>query len=209
MSTLTERSVIHWIKVLPSGDIEIERADQVLRDGVLIGGTNSTQLLQAGQDVSSLVLESEVLAIAAAVWWPDLAQAKAAEMLQAMRDNYASLLAAQAEQAQLLEQANAANHDAAMLAQATRAHQLLEAEIASLDRVQQQIAQREELVKRDVEQADRDAARMLELLERNKRHETDLIAQRERVLAETRELQASYVARDALTDSPASLPTGA
>jgi hypothetical protein len=209
MSTLTERSVIHWIKVLPSGDIEINRADQVLRDGVVVGGTDSTQQLQAGQDVSALALESEVLAIAAAVWWPDQVQAKAAEMLQAMRDNCASLAAAQAEQAQLHEQANAANHDAAMLAQATRAHQLLTAEMATLDDLQKLIAQREELAQRDRDQAERDDARLLELLGRHKQHETDLIAQRERVLAETRELQASYAARDALTDSPAPAPPGA
>jgi hypothetical protein len=205
MSTLTERSVIHWIKVLATGDIEIAGADQVLRNDVVVGGDDVTQLLQAGQDLSALDLPPNVLAIAAAVWWPDQVQAKAAEMLQAMRDNYASFAAAQAEQAQLLEQANAVNHQAALAAAAQREHELQAAEQAAADRLQAQVAKREDLAKRDIDQAERDNAQLVLLIAQHKQHETDLIAQRERVLAETRELALTYVARDKLTDAPAAV----
>ena len=138
---LTERTVLLSIKVEASGRIEVERADQVLRDGELIASTSRVQVLEPDADLTQAGIEPQVLAAAAAWWTPQQQAQGVAAMLDRMRqaqEQAASRL--QATQELLAREeaalAGAKRTRAAVLA----AHAELDAEHASLAQRSAEIA---------------------------------------------------------------------
>jgi hypothetical protein len=70
---LTEQSIIDVINVLSQGQLEIRRADLVLRDGVEITRTYHRHCLKPGDELGN---ENErVVAVANAVWTPAVIEA--------------------------------------------------------------------------------------------------------------------------------------
>ena len=63
---ITELSVIDKIEVLEDGQIQVRRADKVLRDGVEIAKTYHRHVLSPGNDLTNE--DPKVIAIAKAVW---------------------------------------------------------------------------------------------------------------------------------------------
>ena len=63
---ITELSVIDKIEVLEDGQIQIRRADKVLRDGVEIAKTYHRHVLTPGADLRGQ--DAKVVAVANAVW---------------------------------------------------------------------------------------------------------------------------------------------
>lgn len=63
---ITELSVIDKIEVLENGQIQVRRADKVLRDGVEIAKTYHRYVLAPGDDLSGQ--DARVAAVATAVW---------------------------------------------------------------------------------------------------------------------------------------------
>lgn len=62
----TEESVIDKIEVLEDGQIQIRRADRVLKDGVKIAETYYRHVIAPGDDLSKE--DEKVKAVAEAVW---------------------------------------------------------------------------------------------------------------------------------------------
>jgi hypothetical protein len=130
MSELSERTVIHCIKLLPGGRIEVERAEQVLRGDEVIHSRTVAQALDPGQDLSGLALEPEVLAVAAAVWTPAQIEDAIAAMLEAMRAGHAVLQAAERDAEAALEATRADNAAKELEQQQAHAAEMLAAEQA-------------------------------------------------------------------------------
>lgn len=133
---LTERTVLQSIRVSAGGRIEVERADQVLRDGEVIASTSRVQVLEPDADLTQWELEPQVLAVAAAWWTPQQLDQALAGMLDRMRqaqDQAASRLQAAQE---LLAREEAA------LAGAERTRAALAAAHAELDVEHATLAQR-------------------------------------------------------------------
>ena len=63
---ITELSVIDIIEVLEDGQIQVRRADKVLRDGVEIAKTYHRHVLAPGDDLTGQ--DAKVVAIATAAW---------------------------------------------------------------------------------------------------------------------------------------------
>jgi hypothetical protein len=62
----TEQSVIDKIEILPDGQIQVRRADRVLRAGVVIAETLHRHVLRPGDPIADQ--DARVRAVAAAVW---------------------------------------------------------------------------------------------------------------------------------------------
>lgn len=68
--TITEKSIISKIEVLEDGQIQVQRANLVLRDGVEISKELHRHVLEPGD---TLVLEdARVAAVAAVAWTPQV-----------------------------------------------------------------------------------------------------------------------------------------
>lgn len=80
---LTEESVIDKIEVLEMGQIQVRRADKVLRDGVEISKTYHRHVLKPSDDLTNE--DAKVVAIADVTWTPEVVTA------------YEAMLAAQVE----------------------------------------------------------------------------------------------------------------
>ena len=63
---ITELSVIDKIEVLEDGQIQVRRADKVLRDGVEIAKTYHRHVLAPGDDLTGQ--DNRVILIARAAW---------------------------------------------------------------------------------------------------------------------------------------------
>ena len=63
---ITELSVIDKIEILEDGQIQVRRADTVLRDGVEIAKTYHRSVLAPGDDLTNQ--DPRVVAVAHAVW---------------------------------------------------------------------------------------------------------------------------------------------
>jgi hypothetical protein len=72
----TETSEFDLIQVLLDGQIQVRRADKVLKDGVEISKSYWRAVLAPGESVSSY--PANVQAIAAVVWTPEVVAAYAA-----------------------------------------------------------------------------------------------------------------------------------
>jgi hypothetical protein len=64
--TFTEQSVIDRIEILESGQMQIRRADRVLKDGVIISQTYHRHVLSPGDTVTPT--DARLAAVANAVW---------------------------------------------------------------------------------------------------------------------------------------------
>ena len=62
----TEESVIKRIEVLEDGQIQVQRADRVLKDGVLISETLHRHVIEPDQDITNE--DERVQAVAASLW---------------------------------------------------------------------------------------------------------------------------------------------
>jgi urease accessory protein UreE len=65
---ISELSIIDKIEVLEDGQIQVRRADKVLRDGVEIAKTYHRHVLAPGDDLTGQ--DAKVVAVAHAVWAP-------------------------------------------------------------------------------------------------------------------------------------------
>jgi urease accessory protein UreE len=63
---ITELSLIDKIEILEDGQIQVRRADKVLRDGVEIAKTYHRYVLAPGDDLTGQ--DAKVVAIATAAW---------------------------------------------------------------------------------------------------------------------------------------------
>ena len=63
---ITELSVVDKIEILEDGQIQVRRADKVLRDGVEIAKTYHRHVLAPGDDLTNQ--DPRVVAVALAVW---------------------------------------------------------------------------------------------------------------------------------------------
>ena len=68
--TYTEQSIIDRIEVLLDGQIQVRRADRVLKDGVIIAQTYHRHVLEPGQDTKTQ--DARVAAVATAVWTKEI-----------------------------------------------------------------------------------------------------------------------------------------
>lgn len=66
----TELSVIDKIEILEDGQIQVRRADRVLKDGVEISKTYHRHCLVPGNDLTNE--DARVIAIAQATWTPEV-----------------------------------------------------------------------------------------------------------------------------------------
>ena len=73
---ITEKSVISKIEVLEDGQIQVQRANLVLRDNVEIAKEYHRHVLEPGQ--STVAEDARVQAVASAVWTPAVIAARAA-----------------------------------------------------------------------------------------------------------------------------------
>lgn len=64
--TYTEQSVVDKIEILEDGQIQVRRADRVLKNGVVIAQTYHRHVIEPGQDTK--LEDVRVTAIATAVW---------------------------------------------------------------------------------------------------------------------------------------------
>jgi len=67
---ITEQSILAQIHSDPAGNISVQRADQVLRGGVVIASTFHRHVLAPGDDLTDQA--PKVQAIAAATWTPEV-----------------------------------------------------------------------------------------------------------------------------------------
>lgn len=70
---ITELSIVDQISVEARGFVSVRRADKVIRDGVEIASTYHRHVLSPGDDLSNE--DQRVVAIATAVWTPDIVAA--------------------------------------------------------------------------------------------------------------------------------------
>lgn len=96
---LVEKTVLRSVSVI-DGRLEVVRAEQVLRDDVVIHSTDATQVLTADVDLTALQLEPVVLAIAAAVWTPEHVCAACDALLQGMSERHSEIAAADRQKLQ-------------------------------------------------------------------------------------------------------------
>ena len=75
---LTERSVVDKIEVLLTGQIQVRRRDQILKDGVEVAATYHRHVLSPGDDLSNE--DPRVVAIAEATWTPEVIAAYQASL---------------------------------------------------------------------------------------------------------------------------------
>jgi hypothetical protein len=66
---LTQQSVIDKIEVLEGGEVQVRRADRVLKEGVVLVETYHRHVLKPGDDIETE--DPRVQAIARAVWQYD------------------------------------------------------------------------------------------------------------------------------------------
>jgi len=64
-----ERSVIDRIEVLEDGQIQVRRADRVLKDGVIIAQTYHRHVLAPGDTIDSA--DERLVAVTKAIWTKD------------------------------------------------------------------------------------------------------------------------------------------
>ena len=76
---ITEQSIIAQIHSDTAGNISIQRADQVLKDGVVIATSFHRHVLIPGADLSGQ--DPKVQSIAAATWTPELMSAHTATIV--------------------------------------------------------------------------------------------------------------------------------
>lgn len=79
MTTITESSTIDNLNVTEAGCIEVRRADKVLRDGEEIAKTYHRHVLTPGDDLTGQ--DERVVAVATAVWTPEVIAAYQATLL--------------------------------------------------------------------------------------------------------------------------------
>ncbi len=80
---ITEVSVIDKIEVLENFQIQVRRADKVLKDGVEIAKTYHRHVLAPGDDLTGQ--DAKVTKVAKALWTPDVVKAhKAARATAAL-----------------------------------------------------------------------------------------------------------------------------
>ena len=77
---LEEKSVVDKIEVLLSGQIQVRRRDQILKDGVEVAATYHRHVVNPGDDVSNE--DPRVAAIAAATWTDEVVAAYQASLPQ-------------------------------------------------------------------------------------------------------------------------------
>ncbi|HTI86307.1 MAG TPA: hypothetical protein VL966_06865 [Alphaproteobacteria bacterium] len=65
---ITEDSIIETVTVLEDGQINIKRADRILRNGVVVASVPHRHVLEPGADLTDE--DTRVCAIALAVWTP-------------------------------------------------------------------------------------------------------------------------------------------
>lgn len=73
---LTEKSIISKIEVLEAGQIQVQRANLVLRDGVEIAREYHRHVLEPGDNTTGE--DPKVVAVAKAMWTPQVLSAWAA-----------------------------------------------------------------------------------------------------------------------------------
>jgi urease accessory protein UreE len=67
---LEEKSVVDKIEVLLTGQIQVRRRDQILKDGVEVAATYHRHVLNPGDDITNE--DPRVIAIAEATWTPEV-----------------------------------------------------------------------------------------------------------------------------------------
>lgn len=82
MPIITEASTIDSINVTEAGYIEVRRADKVFRDDEEIAKTYHRHVLVPGDDLSEQ--DPKVVAVATAVWTPEVVAAYQASVAEAM-----------------------------------------------------------------------------------------------------------------------------
>ena len=75
---LEEKSVIDQIEVTRNGSVNVRRADLILKDGAEIGKTYHRHVLAPGDDLANE--DAKVVAIAQAVWKPEVIAAYQASL---------------------------------------------------------------------------------------------------------------------------------
>jgi len=76
--SLIEQSVIDQIEVTRNGSVNVRRADLILKDGAEIGKTYHRHVLAPGSDLANE--DAKVVAIAQAVWTPEVLAAYQASL---------------------------------------------------------------------------------------------------------------------------------
>ncbi len=135
MSGLTERITVHHIRAFPDGRIEVERVYQIMRgeDVVSTMVNEKAQLLMPGDDLTGI--EAPVVALAHALWAPEAIADGVARLTADIAARHAKMNA----DAALVE---------AKIATRREGHKGAHAE---LDKEDERIKQRTEVVKRDQE----------------------------------------------------------
>ena len=77
---LEEKSVVDKIEVLLSGQTQVRRRDQILKDGVEVAATYHRHVVNPGDDTSAE--DPRVAAIAAATWTDEVSAAYQASLPQ-------------------------------------------------------------------------------------------------------------------------------
>jgi len=97
---ITEQSIISQVHADAANNISVQRADQVLKDGVVIATSFHRHVLSPGDDLSGQ--DPKVQSIAAATWTPELMSAHTATIVaQATAETAARNAAKAALEAQL------------------------------------------------------------------------------------------------------------
>jgi len=97
---ITEQSIISQVHADAANNISVQRADQVLKDGVVIATSFHRHVLSPGDDLSGQ--DPKVQSIAAATWTPELMAAHTATIVaQATAETAARNAAKAALEAQL------------------------------------------------------------------------------------------------------------
>jgi len=79
---LTEKSIISKIEVLVDGQIQVQRANLVLRDGVEIAREYHRHVLAPGDNLTGQ--DVRVAAVAKTVWTPDVVTAYNAKLVEGL-----------------------------------------------------------------------------------------------------------------------------
>jgi flagellar biosynthesis GTPase FlhF len=126
---LTEQSIIDQISVDPVGNISVRRADQVVKDGVVLSSVLHRHVLAPGADLSNE--DPAVQAIAAAKWTPESMKAVTAAIVTQAKAETVERTAAldEAEAAKVAAEKAKSEHEAAQ-AQAEAAKAAAEAKTA-------------------------------------------------------------------------------
>ena len=93
---LTESKVIDKIEVVENGIIQVREATRILKDGEQIAQTYHRWSFAPGSDVSAM--PSNVQAVAAAVWTPEIVAAYEAEQARIVAEQAARAAAEAAQQ---------------------------------------------------------------------------------------------------------------